>query len=216
MALQIDAATVRVMKTRKTLSHKLLIGELMQMLKFPIKGSDLKKRIESLIDREYLERDAVNPQVHYLTLPPICRGGGLMSVCLNPCLVSLCRHSHRHIGCSVRVHTARIPLVLLSSLEVNMNGLLDTDVLEGSPCVHIQAEWSCTATAGFCAGEGCLHVPGQLQASLRAVWQYGILQGTEPSPLSTCREEQSGVLFLFLTWARAHMSSAVQVYNYLA
>ena len=65
MALQIDAATVRVMKTRKTLSHKLLIGELMQMLKFPIKGSDLKKRIESLIDREYLERDAVNPQVQH-------------------------------------------------------------------------------------------------------------------------------------------------------
>jgi hypothetical protein len=52
------------MKTRKTLSHKLLIGELMQMLKFPIKGSDLKKRIESLIDREYLERDAENPQVN--------------------------------------------------------------------------------------------------------------------------------------------------------
>jgi len=67
LALQIDAATVRVMKTRKTLSHKLLIGELMQMLKFPIKGSDLKKRIESLIDREYLERDAENPQVPFQT-----------------------------------------------------------------------------------------------------------------------------------------------------
>ena len=66
---QIDAATVRVMKTRKTLSHKLLVGELMQMLKFPIKASDLKKRIESLIDREYLERDAENPNVSFL-LPP--------------------------------------------------------------------------------------------------------------------------------------------------
>lgn len=63
--LQIDAATVRVMKTRKTLSHKLLVGELMQMLKFPIKASDLKKRIESLIDREYLERDAENPNVSF-------------------------------------------------------------------------------------------------------------------------------------------------------
>ena len=33
-------------------------------LKFPVKASDLKKRIESLIDREYLERDAANPQVY--------------------------------------------------------------------------------------------------------------------------------------------------------
>lgn len=61
--VQIDAAIVRVMKTRKTLSHKLLVSELMQMLKFPIKASDLKKRIESLIDREYLERDNESPNV---------------------------------------------------------------------------------------------------------------------------------------------------------
>lgn len=54
---QIDAAIVRVMKTRKTLGHKLLVQELMVQLKFPIKAGDLKKRIESLIEREYLERD---------------------------------------------------------------------------------------------------------------------------------------------------------------
>ena len=61
--MQIDAAIVRVMKTRKTLSHKLLVAELLQQLKFPIKQSDLKKRIESLIDREYLERDGGNANV---------------------------------------------------------------------------------------------------------------------------------------------------------
>ena len=61
--VQIDAAIVRVMKTRKTLSHKLLVAELLQQLKFPIKQSDLKKRIESLIDREYLERDEGNANV---------------------------------------------------------------------------------------------------------------------------------------------------------
>lgn len=33
-------------------------------LKFPIKPADLKKRIESLIDREYLERDKNNPQIY--------------------------------------------------------------------------------------------------------------------------------------------------------
>ncbi len=51
------------MKTRKSLSHKLLVSELLTQLKFPMKQSDLKKRIESLIDREYLERDRDNPNV---------------------------------------------------------------------------------------------------------------------------------------------------------
>lgn len=60
---QIDAALVRIMKTRKSLSHKLLVAEALQQLKFPLKGSDLKKRIESLIDREYLARDAADPNV---------------------------------------------------------------------------------------------------------------------------------------------------------
>ncbi|XP_013599040.1 PREDICTED: cullin-4 [Brassica oleracea var. oleracea] len=61
---QIDAAIIRIMKTRKVLSHTLLITELFQQLKFPIKPADLKKRIESLIDREYLERDKSNPQIY--------------------------------------------------------------------------------------------------------------------------------------------------------
>ncbi|KAK4787280.1 hypothetical protein SAY86_011113 [Trapa natans] len=61
---QVDAAVVRIMKTRKVLSHTLLITELFQQLKFPLKPADLKKRIESLIDREYLERDKNNPQIY--------------------------------------------------------------------------------------------------------------------------------------------------------
>ena len=55
------------MKTRKSLSHKLLVQELLIQLKFPIRAQDLKKRIESLIDREYLERDEQNPQVSFET-----------------------------------------------------------------------------------------------------------------------------------------------------
>lgn len=62
---QIDAAIVRIMKMRKTLSHNLLISELYLQLKFPVKPADLKKRIESLIDRDYMERDSPN-QYNYV------------------------------------------------------------------------------------------------------------------------------------------------------
>uniref|UniRef100_A0AAY5F5N8 Cullin family profile domain-containing protein n=1 Tax=Electrophorus electricus TaxID=8005 RepID=A0AAY5F5N8_ELEEL len=64
---QIDAAVVRIMKMRKTLSHNLLVSELYNQLKFPVKPGDLKKRIESLIDRDYMERDKESPnQYHYV------------------------------------------------------------------------------------------------------------------------------------------------------
>lgn len=52
------------MKTRKSLSHKLLVAEVLQQLRFPLAASDLKKRIESLIEREYLERDAGNKDLY--------------------------------------------------------------------------------------------------------------------------------------------------------
>ena len=92
------------MKTRKTLSHTLLVSELYNQLKFPVKvwttlvfsrvdfspsvhfktfshfrwfpytasfsafqPTDLKKRIESLIERDYMERDKEIPnQYHYV------------------------------------------------------------------------------------------------------------------------------------------------------
>ncbi|XP_026081266.1 cullin-4B-like [Carassius auratus] len=64
---QIDAAIVRIMKMRKTLSHNLLVSEVYNQLKFPVKPADLKKRIESLIDRDYMERDKDNPnQYNYV------------------------------------------------------------------------------------------------------------------------------------------------------
>lgn len=61
---KVDAAVVRVMKARKSLAHTLLISELFKLLKFPVTPSDLKKRIESLIEREYLERDKDQPNVY--------------------------------------------------------------------------------------------------------------------------------------------------------
>ena len=61
---QVDAAIVRIMKSRKRLSHNMLISELMAQLKFPAKSSELKQRIESLIERDYLERDRDDSSVY--------------------------------------------------------------------------------------------------------------------------------------------------------
>ncbi|GMI76049.1 cullin 1, AUXIN RESISTANT 6, INCURVATA 13 [Hibiscus trionum] len=59
----IDATVVRVMKSRKVLSHQQLISEtveqLSRMFKPDIKA--IKKRIEELITREYMERDPDQP-----------------------------------------------------------------------------------------------------------------------------------------------------------
>jgi len=61
---QVDATIVRVMKTRKNYSHNQLMAELLHQIKFPVKPPDLKKRIESLIEREYIERDSEDPSVY--------------------------------------------------------------------------------------------------------------------------------------------------------
>lgn len=66
---QIEAAIVRVMKTRRTLSHAELIAEVTRLLqpRFQVDPQMAKKRIEALIEREYLERSAENHSVyHYL------------------------------------------------------------------------------------------------------------------------------------------------------
>lgn len=62
---QVDAAVVRIMKMRKTLAHNLLIAECFEQLRFPVKPSDLKRRIESLIERDYMKRDDNNSQMYH-------------------------------------------------------------------------------------------------------------------------------------------------------
>uniref|UniRef100_A0A7S4K5Q3 Cullin family profile domain-containing protein n=1 Tax=Paramoeba aestuarina TaxID=180227 RepID=A0A7S4K5Q3_9EUKA len=61
---QVDACVVRIMKTRKTLTHNLLLAELYKQLKFPLETAMIKKRIESLIEREFIEEDEENSSIY--------------------------------------------------------------------------------------------------------------------------------------------------------
>ncbi|GAB0497943.1 hypothetical protein MMPV_009281 [Pyropia vietnamensis] len=64
---QIEAALVRVMKARKRLEHSALVAEATSLLtpRFTPPPADVKKRIESLVEREFLTRDAENARVYH-------------------------------------------------------------------------------------------------------------------------------------------------------
>lgn len=59
---QIEAAIVRIMKSRKTLDHNNLVAQVIELLssRFLPDISMVKQRIEGLIERDYLERDENN------------------------------------------------------------------------------------------------------------------------------------------------------------
>ncbi|KAF8111551.1 hypothetical protein N665_0074s0080 [Sinapis alba] len=59
----IDASLVRIMKSRKVLPHQQLVSECVEQLRRMFKPDIkmIKKRIEDLITRDYLERDTENP-----------------------------------------------------------------------------------------------------------------------------------------------------------
>jgi hypothetical protein len=61
----VDACIVRVMKARRLLAHTALQGEVMrQIVGFAPDIKFIKQRIESLIDREYLERDPADAKLY--------------------------------------------------------------------------------------------------------------------------------------------------------
>jgi len=66
--IQIEATIVRIMKDRKRLDHNNLVAEVIKQLKsrFQPAPNLIKRRIEALIEREYLERDEDRTTYQYL------------------------------------------------------------------------------------------------------------------------------------------------------
>ncbi len=64
--LELDAAVVRIMKARRRLDHNALVTEVTQQLmtRFVPSGSLVKQRVQSLIEREYIERAADDRQCY--------------------------------------------------------------------------------------------------------------------------------------------------------
>jgi cullin-4 len=76
---QIDAAIVRVMKARKSLKHSQLMQEVITLCSssrmrnvdgsssggFPLSSADMKKRVESLIERDFIQRDTVDSSLYH-------------------------------------------------------------------------------------------------------------------------------------------------------
>ncbi|KAG8067206.1 hypothetical protein GUJ93_ZPchr0005g14420 [Zizania palustris] len=62
----IDASIVRIMKSRKVMGHQQLVAECVEQLSRMFKPDfkAIKKRVEDLITRDYLEREKDNPNVY--------------------------------------------------------------------------------------------------------------------------------------------------------
>lgn len=62
---RIDAAIVRIMKVRKQAEHTALTTELLEQAKFSISAVEIKERVETLIERDYLKRDEESTSTYH-------------------------------------------------------------------------------------------------------------------------------------------------------
>eukprot|EP00397_Hematodinium_sp_SG-2012_P022607 GEMP01023437.1.p1 GENE.GEMP01023437.1~~GEMP01023437.1.p1 ORF type:complete len:784 (+),score=122.28 GEMP01023437.1:123-2354(+) len=64
---ELDAMIVRMMKSRRSMTHNDLMGEVLKLAAFRPQPGYVKKRLESLIARDYITRDPnVSDQYHYV------------------------------------------------------------------------------------------------------------------------------------------------------
>ena len=61
---QLDASIVRMLKRVSSMKHQELFVAVGEALRRPLDASVFKKRIESLIDRDYIARDAADGQAY--------------------------------------------------------------------------------------------------------------------------------------------------------
>ncbi|EGR33136.1 hypothetical protein IMG5_060860 [Ichthyophthirius multifiliis] len=59
----LDASIVKILKNKKSILHNELMKELFEDIMLPINANEVKKRIEGLIEREYIKRDQNNHQI---------------------------------------------------------------------------------------------------------------------------------------------------------
>jgi cullin-4 len=60
----VEAAAIRIMKVHKTMTHDALVAEITSTLKFIVDPEDMNKRIEVLIERDFIERDPNNNELY--------------------------------------------------------------------------------------------------------------------------------------------------------
>nr|XP_027237461.1 cullin-4B-like [Penaeus vannamei] len=65
---QVDVAIVKVMKSKQVVSEDVLVSAVQSQLTFPVEPENIKKRIEVLIDLNYLECSKEKPNSYcYIT-----------------------------------------------------------------------------------------------------------------------------------------------------
>lgn len=64
--LMLESVIVRIMKTRKHMEHNALVAEVTRMVsaRFVPQPHEIKKRIEHLIERDYIERSTEDHSVY--------------------------------------------------------------------------------------------------------------------------------------------------------